>query len=137
GPLSQVAQLATAVLIGSVICASVHIGPEQIAPVQGHGTNLLLSLFFAEAAVFYGLAAALEKKSFNIYLAAGTACGAAWQLLNFWHIDEQFYTVIFAIAGLALVIVGRFTRSQKKSAGMAEAAFVSGNTLLSLSFVAA
>lgn len=136
-PLSQVAQLATAVLIGSVICASVHIGPEQVVPISGHSTNLLLALFFAEAAVFYGLAAALEKKSFNIYLAAGTACGAAWQLLSYGKVDEQFYTVIFAIAGLALVIVGRFTRSKEKAGGMADSAFVSGNTLLSLSFVAA
>src|SRR5207302_8382970 len=65
--LVWVAHTATAAMLVAVVAAALHLTPEHVyEPVAGESTNLLLALFFAEAAVFYGLAAAFRKQGLNV-----------------------------------------------------------------------
>ena len=138
-PLARVAQMATAFLLASVVAASIHLVPERVYDaVRGHSTNLLLSVFFGEAAIFYVLAALFRKKDGHLYMATATACGAVWQLLNYWSLPEEYFTLVFAVAGLALIISERFLIKKEGATSPAtHPAAQCGHTLLSMSFVAA
>ena len=82
-PLVWVAHSATGVMIVAVLAAAMHLTPQHVfEPVAGTPRNLLLAAFFAEAALFYALAAAFRKQGFNVYLGTAAACGALWQLLQ-------------------------------------------------------
>jgi hypothetical protein len=106
--------------------------------ITGQSTNLLLALFWAEAAVFFGLAAAYRQYGFNIYLATAMACASVWQLLSYWDIGAEYYTVTFAALGMLLLIAYRLAvLEQFQQKGLAGAAFQCANGLMSLSFVAA
>jgi len=100
-PLVWVAHSATGVMIAAVLAAAMHLAPQHVVePVTGTSGNLLLAAFFAEAALFYALAAAFRKQGFNVYLArpppaapyAGSPALAG---------RAEYYTLIFAILGLA------------------------------------
>jgi hypothetical protein len=134
-PLLVVADAATvAMLISSLASAF-----EGFAPVRHPGyLNLTLSLFFAEAAVYYGLSAGLRKIPVAIHACAAMACAAVWQLLTYLGVHSETYTLTFAVVGLLLLVAYRFAIVERYAAsGMAVAAFQSANVLLSLSFVAA
>ena len=75
--------------------------------MAGKPLNLLLAAFFAEAALFYALAAAFRRQGFNVYLGTAMACGAVWQLLLYWHVGPEYYTLTFALVGLALLVCYR------------------------------
>ena len=133
-PLLFVAHVATVVMLVSSLAS----GFEGFAIVHGQPLNLTLALFYAEAAVFYFLAAWLYKEIWSIHLCAAMACGTVWQLLTYWSVNAEYYTLTFAVVGLVLLIVYRLAVLEKFSAGpISNAAFQSANTLLSLSFVAA
>ena len=134
-PLVWAAQGATAVILVSVLAAWANLTPEHVNPVIGDKLNLSLALVFAEAAVFYALATIFRKQGLNIYLCAASVCGAGWQLLLFYSVGHEYYTLMFALAGLILLIGYRLSLWER--AGMAEPAFKSANALMSLSFVAA
>ncbi len=135
-PLVWAAQTATAVILVSVLAASVHLTPEHVfEPTTGMRLNLSLAIVFAEAALFYALAAAFCKQGINVYLCAAAASGAVWQLLQYWQVGPEYYTLTFAIVGLILLIGYRL--AMWEWAGLAEPAFQCANALLSLSFVAA
>jgi hypothetical protein len=109
-PLGWVAQGATAVILVGVVGAairSIEIARLTVHPVQGEHTNLLLGLVFAEAAVFYALAAVLRRRSVNLYFATAAACGALWQLLGYWHVEPAYHTMLFAVLGVALLALAR------------------------------
>ena len=96
-PLVWVAHTATAVMIAAVLGAATHLTPQHVfEPMSGKSLNLLLALFFSEATVFYGLAAAFRKQGINIYLGTAMACGAIWQLLQYWQVGAEYYTLTFA-----------------------------------------
>ena len=100
-PLVWVAHSATGVMIVAVLAAAMHLTPQHVfEPVAGAARNLLLAAFFGEAALFYALAAAFRKQGFNVYLATAATCGALWQLLSYWSVGAEYYTVIFAVLGL-------------------------------------
>ena len=102
-PLAWVAHAATGVMIAAVLAAAMQLTPQHVfEPVAGIVCNLLLAAFFAEAALFYGLAAAFRKQGFNVYLGTAAACGALWQLLQYQQVASEYYTLIFAALGLAL-----------------------------------
>ena len=135
-PLVWVAHSATGVMIAAVLAATLHLTPEHVVePEAGKSLNLLLAAFFAEAAVFYALAAAFRKQGFNIYLGTAMACGAVWQLLQYWQVAAEYYTLTFALLGLILLVCYRLALLEWT--GLAHAAFQCANALMSLSFVAA
>jgi hypothetical protein len=160
-PLVWAAHAATGVMIVSVLGAALHITHHMFEPVVGERLNLQLALFCALASVFYGLAAAFRKEGANIYLSTAMACGAVWQLLSYWSIDAEYYTLAFAGLGLIFLIAYRFAVLDRLSAtgnrqsaesadeqtgrqpiadrpaSLARAAFQCANALMSLSFVAA
>ena len=78
-----------------------------MTPVSGDARNLLLAGFCLETALFYGLAAALRKQGWNIYLTTLMLCGAIWQLLSYFHTPSEFYPLAFALLGLALLVAYR------------------------------
>jgi hypothetical protein len=134
-PLVWVAHAATVVLlIGSV--ASALEGFTRL--LENQPINLSLALFFLEAALFYGLAGALRKQVVAIHLSAAMACGALWQLLTYWGLPGEYYTLTFALVGLGLLIAYRLAVLERFAASrLAYASFHCANTLLSLSFIAA
>lgn len=133
-PLLLVAHVATLAMLVSSFAS----GIEGFAIVHGQPLNLVLALFYAEAALFYLLAAWLYKEIWTIHLCAAMACGTVWQLLTYWSVNAEYYTLTFAVVGLVLMIVYRLAVLERFSAGpISNAAFQSANTLLSLSFVAA
>jgi hypothetical protein len=133
-PLLWVSHAATAVMLASSLASAL----EGFAPVQNQPLNLALALFCAEAAVFYALATAFYRQVWTIHLSAAMACGAVWQGLTYWAVPAEFYTLTFALVGLALLLAYRFAGLERFAVRpLADAAFQSANTLLSLSFVAA
>jgi uncharacterized membrane protein (UPF0136 family) len=87
--------------------------------------------------VFYALATAFYRKVWTIHLCAAMASGAVWQVLTYWGVAAEFYTLTFALVGLGLLLTYRFAVLERFAARpLADAAFQSANTLLSLSFVA-
>jgi hypothetical protein len=135
-PLVWAAHGATAVILVSALAAWAQWTPRHVfEPVVGARLNLSLALVFAEGAVFYALATIFRKRGFNIYLCAASACGAGWQLLLFWSVGPEYYTLAFALAGFVLLIGYRLALWERT--GMGEPAFQSANAIMSLSFVAA
>jgi hypothetical protein len=133
-PLLWVSHAATAVMLAASLASAV----QGFTLVQQNRLNLALALFCAEAAVFYALATAFYRKVWTIHLCAAMACGAVWQVLTYWGVAAEFYTLTFALVGLGLLLTYRFAVLERFAARpLADAAFQSANTLLSLSFVAA
>ncbi len=133
-PWRWVAQVATGVMLVSSL-SSAFAGFTHI--VEGERLNLALSLFFFEAAVFYALATAFQKQPVFVHWMAAMICGSLWQLMTYFGFSTETYLLSFAIIGLLLLLLYRFSiLEQTAAAGLADAAFKSANTLLSLSFIA-
>jgi hypothetical protein len=131
-PLVWVAHAATLVLLISSIGATF----QGFLVKTGQALNLKLALFFAEAALFYGLDAGWRKYGASIHACTAAACAAVWQLLQYFQVRHEYYLLTFALVGLALLIVYRFAVLERlRFAGLAGAAFQSANVLLSLAFV--
>src|SRR5262249_19578438 len=139
GPLVWVAQAATGVMLGGVLLCALDLDPVQVfAPHQGQVLNLRLALFFAEATLFYALAAAWRRDGVSVYLAAAAACGAVWQLLHYFQVGGEYHPVGFALVGLALLVAYRLAVLERyQQGGLADGAFQCANALLVLSFGAA
>lgn len=132
-PLNWVAHAATIVMLISSM-GSAFQGFTGI--VERQPLNLALALFFAEAAVFYGLATAFRKQPLFVYLATLMASGSVWQLLTYAGVATETYILVFAFVGLGLLIGYRLSIWEQSVAGwLSEAAFQAANTLLSLSFI--
>lgn len=98
--------------------------------------HLSLALFFAEAAVFYGLATYFRRQPLCVYVASFMACAAFWQLLTYFNVGTQAYILSFAIVGLLMLVAYRLSLIEKTAAApLTEALFQSSNGLLSLAFV--
>lgn len=135
-PLAWCAQAATAVILVSVLAASMHLTPKHVfEPATGVRLNLMLAIVFFEAAVFYALAAAFRKQGLNIYLCTAAACGAVWQLLQYQQVEAEYYTLTFAVVGWLLLVGYRLALLERT--GIVEPAFQCANALMSVSFVAA
>jgi hypothetical protein len=81
---------------------------RSFAPMVGVRDTLMLGLVFAEAAAFYVLAAVFHRRSVNIHLAAAAACGALWQLLGYRGVDSSYYTMLYAVLGVACIALARW-----------------------------
>jgi len=150
-PLAWVAQASTAVILFGVLVASTEAREIQAALTVrvGQAANLAFGLVFAEAAVFYTLAAFFRRRSVNGYFAAAAACGALWQFLHYWSVRGEYQTMFFAVLGVAFlglcrvlgveqVAVYRPSGSQATAPrGRGLAAFQAGNAILSIALLAA
>jgi hypothetical protein len=128
-PMLWCAHLATLLMLIASLASAV----EGLTPVSGKPLNLVLALFFAEALVFYVLSALFFHHRWDIHLATAMACAALWQLLTFVGVQGEYYTLVFALVGLGLLLAYRFAVVES----MAKTAYQSGNTLLTISFAAA
>jgi hypothetical protein len=134
-PLAWVAHAATVVMLVSSI-GTILRGFFDKSLVPHDNLHLYLALFFAEAALFYGLDAGWRKYVASIHACTAAACAAVWQLLQYAGVRPEYYMLTFAVVGLALLIVYRFAILERmRFAGLAGAAFQSANILLSLAFV--
>jgi len=135
-PLVWTAQTAAAAILVLVVAASAHLTPQHVfEPEVGSRMNLALALVFAEAAGFYALAAVFRKQGINVYFCTASACGAAWQLLQYAEVGAEYYTLTFAAVGLVLLVGYRLAMWERTR--LAEPAFQCANALMSLSFAAA
>ena len=75
--------------------------------MAGLRSSLMLGLVFTEAAAFYFLAGLFRARTGNFYLAAAAACGALWQFLGYYGIDERYYTMLYAGLGVACLVASR------------------------------
>jgi hypothetical protein len=131
-PMLWCAHMATAVMLVSSINSAI----KGFMPIEAATLNLTLAVFAAEATVFYGLAAAFRQKGINVYLATIMASGAVWQLLKYFGVPNEYYTVAFALIGIGLLIAYRMAVLERfQQGGLAGAAFQSANAWLSVAFV--
>jgi hypothetical protein len=106
--------------------------------VEKQWLNVMLCVFFAEAAMFYGLAAIWRKHLPSIHLATAMACASLWQILTYFGVQAETYTLTFALVGLGLLIAHRLAAAAETATSrLAEASLRSANTLLIISFAAA
>ena len=80
---------------------------------QGQMLNLLLAAFFAEAALFYLLAAIWRDREFAVYACTAAAAAAVWQVLTFYMLAPEYYIGAFAALGLLLLLAYRFAALEK------------------------
>ena len=148
-PLYWVGQTVTGVILFHALFASVDVLEAIVRPMQEETANLLLGLVFAEAAVFYTMAAVFRRRSVNVYLATAASCGALWQLLGYWGTSPAYYTVLYATLGTGFLVISRFLGVERREVhrssgdkalvvrGRGLAAFQSGNAILSIAVLAA
>lgn len=137
-PLTWVAHVAVEVMLLAVLGAALQLVPAHVVePLKGAALNPKLAGFFAEATLFYILAALFSRQGAWVYLATATACGTLWQMLNYWSVPGEVYTLAFAFVGLGLLVAYRFAMVEKFNLpGLSTASFQCANALLSLAFVA-
>ena len=149
-PLVWVAHAATGVILVQALFASMDILGEVFQPVQQHPDNLLLGAIFSEAALFYVLAGIFRKRSANVYFASVAACAALWQFVGYsGKIEHQYYTMLYAVLGIAVLAGGRALGIEKVATydadgakgealrGRGLALFQSGNSILFVALLAA
>lgn len=106
-PLGNVAHTVTAVILLLTVFSGVEELRSVFMPIQQQTINLLLGATFAEATLFYILAAIFRRRSANVYLAAAAGCGAIWQLLGYIGVDTSIYTLLYASLGFGLLMTAR------------------------------
>jgi len=132
-PLLWVAHSTAAVMLASSLASAFQSFSTSSDALPLH---LPLALFFAEAAVFYGLATFLKRQSWCVYLSSLMTCAAFWQLLSQFELGTQDYILASGATGLLMLIAYRLSLlEQTIAAPLAEALFQSANAVLSLAFV--
>ena len=96
---------------------------ESFQPIERKLLYLMLSAFFAEATLFYAIAALTREKAANVYFGTATAFAAMWQFFNYLGIANEYYTLTFAVVGLILLVLYRFAVLEKYGGGLAAASF--------------
>ena len=132
-PLLWVAQASAGVMLVSSLASAFEAfgsGPDV------RTLHLSLALFFAEAAVFYGLATYFRRQPWCVYLSIFMASAAFWQVLAYFALGTQAYILMFAVIGLGMLVASRMSLlEQTAAASLAEALFQSANAVLSLAFI--
>jgi hypothetical protein len=105
-PLYWVAQAATVVILWHIFAATLE-DVQTFAPMAGLRSSLMLGLVFVEVTAFYFLAGLFRRRTANFYLAAAAACGALWQFLGYYGVDERYYTMLYAGLGVACLVASR------------------------------
>ncbi|MDW8221907.1 MAG: hypothetical protein RMJ82_03020 [Gemmatales bacterium] len=121
-----------------MLVSSVKSAFEGFEATAGQQLNLSLAAFFAEAMIFYILAAAFYGPSIFVYCAAAAASLSVWQLTKYWKVTDLNYALALASAGLVFLVSYRLAWPEQLGLRrFAEASFQVANLLLSLAFVAA
>ncbi len=132
-PLLWVAHASAGVMLVSSLASAFEAfgsGPDD------RTLHLSLALFFAEAAVFYGLATYFRRQPWCVYLSSFMASAAFWQVLAYFALGTQAYILVFAVIGLGMLVAYRMSLlEQTAAAPLAEALFQSANAVLSLAFI--
>ena len=76
-------------------------GGEELAALSGIPASRVRIATFTIAGVFYALTATLHGQRHGVYLAAVMFTAAAWQGLMYLAVDAEYYTLAFAVLGLA------------------------------------
>jgi hypothetical protein len=97
---------ATIVILWHVFAATLQ-NLRSFAPMAGMQSSQMLGLVFAEAAALYFLAGTFRRRTANFYLAAAAACGALWQFLGYYGVDERYYTMLYAGLGVVCLVGSR------------------------------
>lgn len=149
GPLGAIAHTGAAIILLSGFVTSRDMAELLVIPQEGETPNLMLGLLFAEAVVFYGLAAWWRRRSANVYFAVVAACLSLWQLMGYAQIDMALYTPIYAGLGLVLLIAARVLgleerevfdaqgRKTSEVSGLGESPYLAGNGVLLVAAIAA
>jgi len=100
--------------------------------------------------LFYVLAGIFRRRSANVYFASATACAALWQFVGYYgQIDHAYYTMLYAVLGIAVLAAGRALGIDKVATydangtkgeslrGRGLALFQSGNSILFVALLAA
>jgi hypothetical protein len=138
-PLAWCAHASTAIMLLCSMYVAAGVIPQvrEVVPLADPTHHLLLAVFCLEAALFYGLAAALRKTEWSIYLTTVMLCGAIWQLLSFFDAPSELYPLAFSLLGLVLLIAYRLALlEQWEWTGLSRASYESANALAMLGFVA-
>ena len=106
-PLQWISHAATAVIMGSIFFGSFQLVGRVLMPVSGHTENLLAGIVFAEAMLFYGLAAWIRRHAANYYLATIAGCAMAWEWMGYGQIPSDYYTLLYASLGVTMLGVSR------------------------------
>jgi hypothetical protein len=83
---------------------------ERMSPA-----NLWQAAFFAEACIFFLLAAIMPKRDWGKYIGGALACGCVWQVLAYFDPADAWYPVVFAGAGLVFLVSHRLTATVNSS----------------------
>jgi hypothetical protein len=152
-PLGWVAHAAVAVIMLHAVL-NVLTSPQDLQsvfrPEARQTVNLLLGITFAQAAVFYVLAAYFRRRSLNVYFAMLALCAALWELMGYagWF-DAPHFTMVYALLGLAFLVVARVLgleqvpifralgRQDIAIRGKGLPAYQGGNAVLLVAFLAA
>lgn len=106
-PLQWIAHVATGVIMGSIFLGSFSVVGRVLMPVSGATVNLLAGVVFAEAMLFYGLAAWIRRHAANYYLATIAGCAMVWEWLGYAQISSDYYLLLYAVLGVAMLAVSR------------------------------
>lgn len=148
-PLTWVAHTAAAVILAHVVLGSIERLGIVVRPVTGRTENLYLGLVFVEAALFYILVGLISRRGVNAYLATAAACGALWQWLGYFDVDDTWHTMLYALLGVATLILARSLGLEQVVAdgehevqvaatrGRGWTAFKCGNAILSVALLSA
>jgi hypothetical protein len=146
-PLAIAAHVGAAVILVHLLFSTVTETDAFFAPVHGSAENLWIGLVFAEATIFYLLAALVRRHGANIYAATACACAVVWQFAGYYNVPDEAYTVLYALLGLVVLAISRVAGIEhvrtfhagggESSAllGRGAAAFHSATALLSLAFL--
>jgi hypothetical protein len=149
-PLQIVAHVATAVILFGVFWAALERDPQSLfVSVQGATQNLLLGVALVEASLFYVIAGLWQHRTRNVFGATACGCAALWQFLGYFGLATVWYPLMFAVAGVGLLLAARSLGLQiaeryqthggveLRLRGPGLTAFYSGNAVLTVALVAA
>ncbi len=99
--------LATLLLVVGTSAAIGIIGSTAV--MQSH---LLLTIFFAEAAVCLGLASRISSRLMPAIFAAISICAATWQLLLFLGVTQYVFILAATLIGILCLVISGFTQEE-------------------------
>jgi hypothetical protein len=133
-PLVWLAHAATGLLLIASLSTALY-GFFRSQPADQ--LNLMLALFFGEVALFYALCAGLHKQVAGVPFAAAAACGAVWQVFDYFGASGELHVVAFALVGVALILTYRLSLGERLAGPLTRTAFETGNVLLLIAFASA